>query len=214
MYGFDISRDFTCDVMHTLTLCVFKKYVYMLVKYAEGNGKIKDLDGALQAVKKLSPATLGARWPRSTKSLGFYKVKKYQIFVMWCLPHVLDHLDLGLVAFLGGIGAMLTEVGRLFYTHSRNYGWTFQSKQNSWELLAAWHVCLEESVGSNWSPLEHVAGFHSRAFFFGLSSVKVTTFLLKMMANICFAGFLVAKSHISLFERLQTFCTKFQLGRK
>jgi hypothetical protein len=25
----------------------------MLVKYAEGNGKIKDLDGALQSVKKL-----------------------------------------------------------------------------------------------------------------------------------------------------------------
>jgi len=50
--------------------------------------------------------------------------------------------------------------------------------------------------------------------FFGLSSVKVTTFLLKMMANRCFAGFLVAKSHISLFERLQKFCTKFQLGTK
>jgi hypothetical protein len=32
-----------------------------------------------------------------------------------------------------------------------------------------------------------------------------------MMANRCFAGFLVAKSHISLFERLQNFCTKFQL---
>jgi hypothetical protein len=59
--------------------------------------------------------------------------------------------------------------------------------------------------------LEHVAGIHSRAFFFGLSSVKVTTFLLKMMANRCFAGFLVAKSHISLFERLQNFCTKLQL---
>jgi hypothetical protein len=39
-------------------------------------------------------------------------------------------------------------------------------------------------------------------FFWGLSSVKVTTFLLKMMANRCFASFLVAKSHISLFEIL------------
>jgi len=28
-------------------LCVFKKYVHMLVKYGERNGKIKDLDGAL-----------------------------------------------------------------------------------------------------------------------------------------------------------------------
>ncbi len=91
MYGFDIFRDFTYDVMHILTLCVFKKYVHMLVKYVAGNGKIKDLDGSLQIVKKLSRVTLGARWPRSTKSLGFYKAEEYQIFVMWCLPHVLDH---------------------------------------------------------------------------------------------------------------------------
>jgi hypothetical protein len=118
LYGFDISRDLTYDVMHTLALCDFKKYVYMLVKYAEGNGKIKDLDGVLQIVKKLSPATLGTRWARNTKSLGFYKAEEYQIFVMWCLPHVLDHLDLGLDSFLGVIGAMFTEVGRIFYTHS------------------------------------------------------------------------------------------------
>jgi hypothetical protein len=75
-------------------------------------------------------------------------------------------------------------------------------------------VRLEESVGPNsfpLDPLEHVAGIHFRAIFFGLSRVKVTTFLLKMMAR-CFASFLVAKSHISLFERLQIFCTKFQLG--
>jgi hypothetical protein len=37
---------------------------------------------------------------------------------MWCLSNVLDHLDLGLDSILGGIGAMLIEVGRLFYTHS------------------------------------------------------------------------------------------------
>jgi hypothetical protein len=75
-------------------------------------------------------------------------------------------------------------------------------------------VRLEESVGPNSSPLEHVIGIHSRAFLFGLSSVKVTTFLLKMMANKCFASVLVAKSHISLFERLENICTQFQLGRK
>ncbi len=45
-------------------------------------------------------------------------------------------------------------------------------------------MCLEENVGPNLSPLEHVVGIHSRAFFLGLFSVKVTTFLLKMMANI------------------------------
>jgi hypothetical protein len=49
----------------------------MLVKYAKGNGKIKDLDGVLQSVKKLSLATLGARWPRNREFLGFYKAKEY-----------------------------------------------------------------------------------------------------------------------------------------
>jgi hypothetical protein len=47
---------------------------------------------------------------------------------MWCLPHVLDHLDLGLDSILGGIGVVLTKVGKLFYNHSRSYGWTSQSR--------------------------------------------------------------------------------------
>ncbi len=47
LYGFDISHDFTYDVMHILALRVFKKYVHTLVKYVEGNGKIKDLDDVL-----------------------------------------------------------------------------------------------------------------------------------------------------------------------
>jgi hypothetical protein len=111
--------------MHTLALCVLKKYVHMLVKYGERNGKIKDLDSALQIAKKLNPTTLGASWPNSIEFVGFYKVEDYQIFVMWCLPHVVDHLDLGLDSILGGIGAMLIGVGRPFYTHSRSYGWTF-----------------------------------------------------------------------------------------
>jgi hypothetical protein len=50
-------------------------------------------------------------------------------------------------------------------------------------------VHLEASVGPNSFLLEHVAGIYSRAFFSGLSSVKVTTFLLKMMANRCFCKF-------------------------
>jgi hypothetical protein len=92
---------------------------------------------------------------------------------MWCLPHVLDHLYLGLDSILGGIGPVLTEVGRLFYTHSRSYGWTSQNRWNAWKLLITWHLCLEESVGPNLFPLEHVASIHFRAPLFLLSSVKV-----------------------------------------
>jgi hypothetical protein len=49
----------------------------MLVKYAERNEKIKNLDGALQSVKKLNFFTLGTRWPTSRESLGFYKASEY-----------------------------------------------------------------------------------------------------------------------------------------
>jgi len=118
LYGFDISHDLTYDVTHILALCVFKKYVHTLVKYVERNGKIKDFDGVLQTMKKLGPTTLGASWPRSIESLGFCKAEEYQIFVMWCLPRVIDHLVLGLDSILVGIGAVFTEVGRPFYTHS------------------------------------------------------------------------------------------------
>jgi hypothetical protein len=86
---------------------------------------------------------------------------------MWCLPHVLDHLYLGLDSILGGIGAVLTKVGRLFYPHNRSYGWTSQSRQIARELLVAWHVRLEESVGPNLYPLEFSVGIHSRVFFLG-----------------------------------------------
>jgi hypothetical protein len=34
LYNFDISHDLTCNVMHTLALCAFKKYVHVFVKYA------------------------------------------------------------------------------------------------------------------------------------------------------------------------------------
>jgi hypothetical protein len=86
---------------------------------------------------------------------------------MWCLPHVLDHLDLGLDSILGGISTMLIEVGRLFYTHSR-YGWTSQTRQNVWELLAAWHVRFEENVEPNSFSLEHVASIHFKVFFLAI----------------------------------------------
>ncbi len=111
MYGFDISHHLTYDVMHTLTLCVFKKDVHMLVKYAEGNGKIKDLDGALQIVKKLSDATLGTRWPRSLISLGFYKgCEKTPNLCYVVLTTCLRSFGFGHGLHFGW--------DRLFYTHS------------------------------------------------------------------------------------------------
>lgn len=54
-------------------------------------------------------------------------------------------------------GILLTEIARLFYSHSRKYGWTSKGMQNARQLLAAWHIRMEESTGPNSLPLEHVA---------------------------------------------------------
>lgn len=34
LYGFNVLRGLVCDTMHILSLCVFKNYVHLLVKYA------------------------------------------------------------------------------------------------------------------------------------------------------------------------------------
>lgn len=144
--------------MHILSLCVFKKYVHLLVKYAEERGLSKDVDEAMATMRKIRPLDVGARWPRSISSLGYYKAEEYQIFVMWCLPHIVDHLNLDMNSTLGALGMVLNEIGRLFYNHSRKYGWTVKAMAHASALLSAWRIRMEESVGPNSSPLEHVAG--------------------------------------------------------
>jgi hypothetical protein len=103
LYGFDVLHDLVYDIMHILSLCVFKKYVHILVKYAEERGLSKDVDEAMTTMRKIRPLDIGARWPRSISSLGYYKAEEYQIFVMWCLPHILDHLNLDMNSTLGAL---------------------------------------------------------------------------------------------------------------
>jgi hypothetical protein len=86
----------------------------MLVKNAKGNGKMNNLQVTMKSIKKLRPQGLGARKPRDRDSLGYYKVEEYQIFIiMWCLPHVLNHLDLALNIVLSGTSAFFREIERL-----------------------------------------------------------------------------------------------------
>ena len=168
MYDFDLVRDLVYDVMHVMSLCIFKKYVLLLIKYAEGIGKTRDIDLAMASVKKLRPVGFGARWPRNLASIGYYKAEAYQIFVKWCLPHILDHLNLGPGSVLGASGILLIEIGRIFLVHSRRHGWISQGMQNTRQFLVAWHIMMEESVGPNYSPLEYVAGIIFLFFIFFL----------------------------------------------
>ena len=110
--------------------------------YAEEIGKTRDIDLAMATMKKLRPVGFGARWPQNLTSIGYYKTEEYQIFVMWCLPHILDHLNLGPGSVLGASGMLLTEIGHLFYIHSERYGWTSQGMQNVRQFLADWHIMM------------------------------------------------------------------------
>ena len=112
----------------------------------------------MATMRRIRPLDVGARWPRSISSLGYYKAEEYQIFVMWCLSHILDYLNLDMNSTLGALGMVLNEIGRLFYSHSRKYGWTVKAMAHASAVLSAWRIRMEESAGPNSSPLEHVAG--------------------------------------------------------
>ena len=55
LYGFDVLHDLVYDIMHILSLCIFKKYVHLLVKYAEERGLSKDVDEAMTTMRKIRP---------------------------------------------------------------------------------------------------------------------------------------------------------------
>lgn len=158
LYGFDMSLDLVHDVMHTVSLNILKKYVTLLVESMSTVGQMEELERALAIATQHRPQGLGGRWPRKLKCLGFYKAEEYQVFVMWCLPYILDHLDLRKDSVLGGVGMILIEICRLYYTHTRKHGWTKVAMDTARNLFTAWQVRIEESIGPNSSPLEHIAG--------------------------------------------------------
>jgi hypothetical protein len=107
LYGFDISLDLVHDVMHILSLNILKKYVALLVSTMEKVGWMLELETTLAIVTRQRPKGWGGCWPRKFKSLGYYKAEEYQLLVMWCLPYFLDHLNLGMLTVLGGLGVLL-----------------------------------------------------------------------------------------------------------
>ena len=105
--------------MHILVFCIFKKYyVQMIVKYAKQNERVKDIDTPMEVVKNIRPQGLETRWLRNLSSLGYSKAEEVQIWIIWCLPHILDHLNIGIDSIMGASWMLLTKIARLFYSHS------------------------------------------------------------------------------------------------
>lgn len=63
LYGFNLSTDLVHDTMHVLALCIFKKYVHLLVKNMTELGKESELEETLHIISQptCSPKGLGQR---------------------------------------------------------------------------------------------------------------------------------------------------------
>ena len=81
MYDFDLSTDLVYDTMHILALCVFKKYMFLLVQTFIDLGREKDLEKILRVMSEPTcrPKGLGQRWPTSLDSLGFSRPRNILI---------------------------------------------------------------------------------------------------------------------------------------
>ena len=163
MYGFDISRDLVFDVMHTLSLNVFKKYVETFIERIGHNQSRKtEIENALNLIGTMRPKGLGQRWPKNpTTRLGFFKAEEYKNFVLWILPYLLDYFNvIDSHPELFKLGLILIELSRIYFPHNHTYGWTEDTIQSTKSLLQSWRIRSEDYMGPSGSVLEHVAGEH------------------------------------------------------
>jgi hypothetical protein len=55
------------------------------------------------------------------------------------------------------IARILTEIAKLFFFHNRTCGWIEESMFVACNFLSLWRILLEELLGPNGAPLEHVS---------------------------------------------------------
>ena len=77
MYNFDILRELVYDVIYILSVCISKKYVVLLIKYAKKIEKSQEVDLTMATVKNLWPVRFGIRWPQNLSSIHYYKAEEY-----------------------------------------------------------------------------------------------------------------------------------------
>lgn len=158
LYGFNISLDLVFDVMHTLSLNVFKKYIGSLLKEANATVK-RQIDEAVKTLSTLVPESIRhGRWPNCPSLYHeSFKAEENQKFIQWCLPYILRITD-GISPEMQILGVLLIDIAHCFYNYSRDYGWSLNDINAIRTLLQSWRIRKEEAFGANSSTLEHVAG--------------------------------------------------------
>ncbi|MCO5605577.1 hypothetical protein L7F22_059760 [Adiantum nelumboides] len=141
LFGFDLSLDLVFDVMHTLSLNVFKKYIATLFQNASMKRK---LDAVVLIVSKAAPPSIRyGCWPNSSSVYyESFKAEENQKF----MDNIFDEMHL------------LVDIAHSFYSYSQDNGMSCGDMQAIRTLLQSWRVWKEEWHGANSSPLEHVTG--------------------------------------------------------
>ncbi len=164
LYGFDPSLDCVYDVMHTLSLNIFKKYIADLLNTSNTPMK-KEIDAAVASLTKIVPTSIRyGRWPVSPSVYSdSFKAEENQKFIQWCLPYILKTVN-GIAPEMQVLGFLLIDIAHSFYNYSRDHGWSIDDIGVVSTLLQSWRVRKEEFLGANSSPLEHVAGIYLSNF--------------------------------------------------
>lgn len=159
LYAFDISKDLVYDIMHILSLNLFQKYIRKMMSKASTHTK-RDIDNAVKVVAGTIPKSIlnAGRWPKNpSRHYKMFKAEECQKFVQWCLPHVLN-VVVDINAEDVQLGLLLIDIAHLFFSSTRERGWSTEDIKTCRSLLSSWRILSEEYEGANGSPLEHVAG--------------------------------------------------------
>lgn len=145
--------------MHILSLNLFQKYIRKMMSKASTHTK-RDIDNVVKVVAGTIPKSIlnAGRWPKNpSRHYKMFKTEECQKFVQWCLPHVLN-VVVDINAEDVQLGLLLIDIAHLFFSSTRERGWSTEDIKTCRSLLSSWRILSEEYEGANGSPLEHVAG--------------------------------------------------------
>ncbi|MCO5606008.1 hypothetical protein L7F22_060195 [Adiantum nelumboides] len=119
----------------------------------------KEIDAAVRALTKVVPSSIRyGRWPHAPSAYSdSFKAEENQKFIQWCLPYIIRTVN-GIFQEMQDLGYLLIDIAHSFYNYSRDNGWSVDDIRVMKLLLQSWRVRMEEYLGPNSSPLEHVAG--------------------------------------------------------
>ncbi len=153
LYEFDLS----CDLVHILPLCIFKKYVKILKDAC--HGREVDLKNALVEVTSKRPSNVGSRWPMLIREqLGYWKANRVHTFYLFLFALCLKSHGIQQRWTIMHNGNFFDRNFPTILLSQLHNGWIEESMLVARELLASWRVWWEEYLGPNGSILEHVAG--------------------------------------------------------